>query len=41
MADIAVVFGWGPREMDPMTVEELARWWHKARARAQSERDDG
>lgn len=39
MADIAVVFGWSPRDMDPMTIEELGRWWHKARARAQEDAD--
>lgn len=41
MADLAVVFGWSPRDMDPMSLEELARWWHKARARAKPEKDDG
>jgi hypothetical protein len=34
MADIAAVFHWAPRDMDPMTIWELARWWGKARARA-------
>lgn len=41
MADIAAVFGWSPRDMDAMTLEELARWWHKARVRVQAQRDDG
>jgi len=41
MADLAVVFGWAPRDMEPMTIEELARWWHLARRRAASGRDEG
>jgi hypothetical protein len=42
MADIAVVFHWSPRDMDPMTPVELARWWAKARTRApQEEGTDG
>ncbi|EGJ20126.1 hypothetical protein RSWS8N_18239 [Cereibacter sphaeroides WS8N] len=34
MADIAAVFHWPPQSMDPMSPEELARWWAKARARS-------
>ncbi|RYH02827.1 GpE family phage tail protein [Salipiger sp. IMCC34102] len=34
MADIATVFGWGPREMDPMDLEELMRWHAQARRRS-------
>jgi hypothetical protein len=41
MADIALVFHWTPRDMDPMTPEELARWWHRARARHEGEETDG
>ena len=41
MADIAVVFGWGPRDMDAMSLAELAGWWHRARARANVETADG
>ncbi len=41
MADIAVVFGWAPRDMDLMTIEELGRWWHKARARAGADNPNG
>ena len=41
MADIAVVFHWAPRDMDPMTPEELARGWEKARRRAEPEEEDG
>ncbi|PTE15909.1 GpE family phage tail protein [Pseudogemmobacter blasticus] len=41
MADIAVVFHWPPQAMDPMTLDELARWWGKARARAGREDADG
>ena len=37
MADIACVFGWGPSVMDPMSLEELARWWGHARRRANPE----
>jgi hypothetical protein len=33
MADLALVFHWTPRDMDPMTPEELARWWLKAKVR--------
>jgi Phage P2 GpE len=39
MADIAVVFGWAPRDMEAMTLEELGRWWQKARARAPNDDD--
>jgi hypothetical protein len=39
MADIAVVFHWAPRDMDPMSLEELSRWWDHARCRAQPEDD--
>ncbi|PTE18061.1 GpE family phage tail protein [Cereibacter changlensis] len=41
MADIAIVFHWPPAAMDPMCLEELARWWAKARARAAPEESDG
>ena len=34
MADLAVVFHWPPDIMDRMSLDELARWWSKARARA-------
>lgn len=40
MADIAVVFHWAPRDMDPMSPEELARWWARARARSGAEDED-
>lgn len=33
MADIAAVFGWAPRDMDPMSLPELSRWWAHARRR--------
>lgn len=33
MADIAAVFHWAPREMDPMSIDELMRWHAKATAR--------
>lgn len=42
MADIAFVFHWPPAAMDPMSLDELARWWAKAIARANpSEDNDG
>lgn len=34
MADIAAVFHWPPREMDAMTLAELADWRARAAARA-------
>lgn len=39
MADIATVFGWSPRDMDPMGIEELGDWWHRARARSHREEE--
>lgn len=33
MADIAFVFHWSPADMDPMDLDELARWWDHAAAR--------
>lgn len=33
MADLAVVFHWPPESMAGMSLEELARWWSKARTR--------
>ena len=43
MADIAVVFGWSPGVMDPMSLDEFAGWWARARRRAPREEgeDDG
>lgn len=40
MADIACVFHWTPRDMDPMSLEELAMWWAKARKRAAQDDPD-
>lgn len=37
MADLAVVFGWGPDVMGPMTLPELARWREKARIRHEAQ----
>ena len=34
MADIAVVFHWGPSEMDSMPLPELMNWRERARKRA-------
>jgi hypothetical protein len=39
MADIACVFHWSPRDMDPMSIEELARWWHLALERVPKGKD--
>ncbi|MBN2740061.1 MAG: GpE family phage tail protein [Rhodobacteraceae bacterium] len=41
MADIAVVFHWSPRDMDPMSVWELGDWWARARARSPSDQEEG
>ena len=41
MADLALVFHWTPRDMDPMSLRELAGWWDKARARHECEETDG
>lgn len=40
MADLAIVFHWSPESMNGMSLEELARWWAKARARAAPSEDD-
>lgn len=34
MADIAVVFHWGPTEMGDFTVGELMQWRERARERS-------
>jgi hypothetical protein len=39
MADIATVFHWSPRDMEPMPLSELAEW--RERARQRSEVGDG
>lgn len=39
MADLALVFHWPPASMDGMSLDELARWWSKARARAAGPED--
>lgn len=36
MADLAMVFHWGPDVMDGMEIEELARWREKARTRLEA-----
>lgn len=35
MADLAMVFHWGPAEMAPMEIEELMDWRERARRRAE------
>ncbi|MBT2131234.1 GpE family phage tail protein [Aliiroseovarius lamellibrachiae] len=37
MADIAMVFGWGPDQMDNMSIEDLAMWREKARERYEAQ----
>ncbi|MFY9326425.1 MAG: GpE family phage tail protein [Georgfuchsia sp.] len=37
MADIATVFHWAPRDMDAMSLEELAQWREEARKRHESQ----
>lgn len=39
MADLAIVFHWPPAAMMGMSLEELARWWAKARVRATPSED--
>ena len=34
MADVAVVFGWGPSELRDMTIDDLIDWHRRARDRA-------
>jgi Phage P2 GpE len=34
MADIAVIFHWGPTDMDGMSVPELMEWREQARKRS-------
>lgn len=33
MADIAMVFHWGPAEMEPLSLSELIDWRERARQR--------
>ena len=40
MADIAVVFGWGPDITGPMSLDDLSYWWGKAKARSGAEDTD-
>ncbi|MFA5495165.1 MAG: GpE family phage tail protein [Porticoccaceae bacterium] len=34
MADIAVIFHWGPEQMDPLNLSELMAWRERARQRS-------
>lgn len=36
MADLAVVFHWGPADMDVLTLNELMDWRERARVRSGS-----
>lgn len=40
MADIAAVFHWAPRDMNPMSLEELAGWRRRALARIPNGNED-
>ncbi|WP_252275224.1 GpE family phage tail protein [Pseudomonas subflava] len=33
MADLAMVFHWGPVELDPLPLSELMEWRERARSR--------
>ncbi|QXZ14049.1 GpE family phage tail protein [Pseudomonas sp. AO-1] len=39
MADIAVIFHWGPVEMDPLPLTELMDWRERARKRSGAKDD--
>ncbi|MBC3346547.1 GpE family phage tail protein [Pseudomonas sp. SWRI196] len=39
MADIAVIFHWGPTEMDPLPLTELMDWRERARKRSGAKDD--
>jgi hypothetical protein len=34
MADIAVIFHWGPAELDPLGLADLMEWRERARERS-------
>lgn len=36
MADLAMVFHWGPADMDPLGLAELMEWRERARKRAEA-----
>jgi len=40
MADIAVIFHWGPEAMAPLSLTELVAWRERARVRSGA-KDDG
>ncbi len=35
MADLAMVFHWGPSDMDPLSLAELMDWRERARKRSE------
>jgi hypothetical protein len=39
MADLAMVFHWGPADLDPLPLSELMEW--RERARSRWEKSDG
>lgn len=37
MADLAIVFHWGPADMDPLGLAELMDWRERARQRVEKQ----
>lgn len=37
MADIAVIFHWGPADLEPLSLTELMEWRERARQRSGAE----
>lgn len=37
MADLAMVFHWGPKDMSPLGLAELMQWREQARRRTEKE----
>lgn len=37
MADVAVIFHWGPSEMAELSLEELMQWRERARERSEAQ----
>ncbi|EIU1687333.1 GpE family phage tail protein [Pseudomonas aeruginosa] len=37
MADLAIVFHWGPSELDPMPLSDLMAWREQARKRVETD----
>lgn len=41
MADIAVIFHWGPADMEPLSLTDLMEWRERARQRSETEKKNG